>query len=129
MSVTNITIAIVDITIQNNQTFNFAFAFGLESDLSWSFDDQTLYMDIKSDAADETPFMSYSSESGGGILILDSATRSIQFDVSDDELRAALPPDTYRHDLIMVDNNTGDTVPLWKGSFKVEEGVTKKPEP
>ena len=129
MSVTNITIAIVNITIQNNQTFNFPFTFGLESDLSWSFDNQVLYMDVKADAADATPLMSFNSMSGGGIIILDSATRSIRFDVSDDDIRAAVLPDTYKHDLIMVDQSTGDTVPLWKGNFKVEEGVTKQPEP
>lgn len=129
MSIINISVAKVDLIVQNNQTFNYAFSFGDPLDASWSFDHQDLYMDIKRDAADETPVMSLNSLSPATILIIDSATRSIAFNVDDDDLRAALESDTYKYDLMMVDRTTGETVPLMGGDIKITEGVTKKPEP
>jgi hypothetical protein len=118
--------ATVIFSIFNNAWFLNAFRFGVQGDISWSFDDKSFLCDLKSDPSQTKPDLSLSSStpSPATILVLDPVQRVLQYNVTDIAIRKALQPGPYQYDLIMVDDVTGERDPLMGGVITVVQGVT-----
>jgi hypothetical protein len=118
--------ATVNFALLNNVWFNLVFRFGVLGDTTWSFTGKHFLCDFKADPDDRTPAMALSSigSSPAGILVLDPVARILQFNVSDTVLRTKLPVGSYKYDLIMVDDVTGERDPLMQGRASVVQGIT-----
>jgi hypothetical protein len=131
---TPITVAVVNMTIANNETWQFAFQFGAVGDTSWSFVDKDLYCDVKQAAGDDTPLLSMSSllSPDNDLIIRDPVARLMQFNVAPNVVRNQLPVQStkgtdYVYDLIMVDQVIDNTQRLMTGIVTVINGVTREP--
>jgi len=122
---TTLYVAQVNQVITNNATWQFAFQFGVPSDLSWNFDHCILFSDVKAEASDDTPLLATSSENGL-LIILDLIARIIQYNVPPLVIQDQLPVGDYVYDLIMVNNTTYDTQQLMTGTITVIDGPTKE---
>lgn len=118
------TIAVVNQTIANNETWQFPFQFGIPGDLSWNFDHVDLFCDIMV-AAGETPLLSTSSLNGD-LVIDDPIARIMHYFVQPAVIQSQLPAGAYVYDLIMVNQTTYVTQRLMTGTLTVQEGVTKE---
>jgi len=120
----DITCAIVNLTVSDNETWADAFQFGDPTDTSWTLDGQSFRMDIKKLKTDVSALLSLTN-GASEILVVDTATRIVQLQVTDTALRAALVPGEYVYDLIMIDANTPPgRVRLMRGEIKVVHGIT-----
>lgn len=131
---TPITVAVVNMTIANNETWQFAFQFGAVGDTSWGFVGKDLYCDVKQSAGDDTPLLSLSSlvSPDNDLIIRDPVARLMQFNVAPNIVKNQLPVQSakgtdYVYDLIMVDSVTHNTQRLMTGIVTVINGVTREP--
>lgn len=118
------TAAEVDIEVRNSGFFMEAFRFGVEGDTSWSFSNKNFICEIKANRDDAVALLSCTN--GNGRIVVDDVTeRILHFFVTDDVIRASLPPADYVYDLVMVDTalSNARTV-LMFGKLTVEPGVT-----
>jgi hypothetical protein len=56
--------------------------------------------------------------------VLDAVARILGFKVTDIVIRQKFSLGPYQFDLIMVDDSTGERVPLMSGVMTVEQGIT-----
>ena len=121
----SVTSARVDLRIDDNATWMDAFQFGEPDDTTWTLQDQSFELDVQLSPYDTVPLLSLSTD-GGRIIVDDIVQRVIHFNVSPDDIQAALRPGTYIYDLVMV-SNTNVRVPLMHGSLFVNRGITFPP--
>lgn len=115
----------VDIVIPTNAWWVDSFQFGDLGDTTWSFVGKSFLLDVKQNATDTTPMLSCSS-AGGTLVVTDTINRILNMLVTDIAIRSAFPSlnGTYKYDLIMVDNSTGERDMLMYGELCVVTGVT-----
>jgi len=119
-----VTSARVDLTIQDNATFEDAFQFGTPGDTTWSFTGQTFRMDIKASFDDAVALASYTS-GAGQIVVDDAVNRILHMNVPEATIQAALPPAEYQYELMMIDGSTpAIRVPLMHGEITITHGIT-----
>jgi hypothetical protein len=121
----SVTLAPVNLAIDNNGTWSDAFQFGDLDDTSWTLTGCTFELDVQRNAYDLVPLLHLASDNGR-ILIDDVVQRVIHFDVTAVDLQASLQPGTYVYDLVMIDA-LGVRVPLMGGVLEVSQGVTYPP--
>lgn len=109
----------VDISVSNNESFNEAFQFDVETNLLWDFADKTFRLDIKGNFEQTSPLVSITSQ----IVVVDIVKRIIKITVPEATLQAGLVPGTYVYDLIMTDVDAVRTQ-LMHGFFNYAIGVT-----
>jgi hypothetical protein len=118
------TSAPVNFTIAKNTTFSDSLRFDDPDDTSWSFVNKTFRMGLKGnyEQDDETlVFTSAASE----IVVLDTTTRILAFNVPHTTMEAALVPGCYFYDLIMTDTDTAIRTQLIHGKFHYADGITE----
>lgn len=133
----------VDITVQNNVTWNDAYQFDPPSDSdddddtvdtqdndsddaapTWTLNGQNFRLDIKGNPQDIPPLLSLSS-TVGEIVVNDAVNRIIQMNVPESVLNDALVPGEYFYDLVMYDNSVPPIrVALMGGRFNFTIGIT-----
>jgi hypothetical protein len=121
----SVTLAPVDLIVDNNGSWSDAFQFGDLDDTSWNLIGCTFELDVQRNAYDLVPLLSLSS-ANGRILIADPVQRVIYFDVDAVDLQAGLQPGAYVYDLVMTDQ-LGVRTPLMGGILEVVQGVTYPP--
>ncbi len=128
-----ITRATVPIEIQNNQTMQDAFQFGVPGDLSWTLNGQNFRMDVYTEpfTPGTTPALTVTS-AAGQIVVNDSINRIVNFNVPESVIQNALLPiavgsplsKTFRYEFMMFDNSSPPVrVPLMGGKLIVKYGV------
>lgn len=122
-----VTCAIVNIAIQDNQTFSDAFQFGTPGDTSWSLTGQNFRMEVKASRDDASPLVAFTS-AAGQIVVADAMQRVVYMNVPDTAVQTSLPVAQYVYDLVMYDNSAPPirTV-LMQGILLVSKGVTEGP--
>ena len=111
-------------TVAKNTTFSDSVQFDDPDDTGWNLVNKTFRMGLKGNfeqAAETIAFTSAASE----IVILDSTTRIIGFNVPHATLAAALVRGTYLYDLLMTDTVTAVVTQLMHGEFHYAEAVTE----
>lgn len=118
------TAAVVDLTVPNNVTWQDAFQFGDEDDLTWSLTGQNFIVEVKASYNDSTPIYTLTS-AGGTIVVDDVIQRVIHFNVPEATIRLNLPVAEYVYDLVMFDGSVPPVrVMLMSGAVEVTQGVT-----
>lgn len=117
------TVAVVDIRVFNNVTWNDVFQYGDDTDLTWDFNNKTFALDVKENAKDSTAVLLSMTDANGRIVVEDAVARILSFNVPDTVIRDALIPQIYVYDLVMIDN-AGVRTMLMRGQLTVEDGVT-----
>lgn len=118
------TSAIVNMEIPNNATWEDAFRFGDEDDISWTFTGQSFRMDIKGNSDADVVLLTMSTDNGR-IVVDDVNARILHFNVPDTVIQAALVPGEYVYDLIMYDASLPSIrVLLMAGKVCVTQGIT-----
>lgn len=126
MATTVATIAVVNMTLGDNESLLYSFQLGATSDVSWSLAHKDLYADFKGDAADLVALIQTSTVNSR-IVIHDEALRVFSWHVPQAVIEDNLPVGSYVYDLLMVDQTTGDKQRLMTGKLKIVEGPTKEP--
>lgn len=111
-----------NMTVDNNGTWQDAFQFDDEDDLTWSLVGAQFSLDVQVNYFDAAPKLSLTSQDNE-IVIADPIKRVIYLNVAPSEVQAALPPGTYVYDLVMTDQ-MGMRTPLMHGYVTVAQGVT-----
>jgi hypothetical protein len=127
MSTQAVTSARVDIIMQTNVTFQYAFQFGDPDDTTWTFTGQKFRMDLKKNKyVDTVPLLTLDSDSGE-IVVDDVTQRVLHFNVPETSFSAAgVIPGDYDYDLIMYDTAVPALrVALMHGKFKMKQGVSE----
>jgi hypothetical protein len=107
--------------ISLNATWQDSFQIGNPADTSWNLIASSLQMKLKAHRNDLTAALAISTDDGR-ILIDDAVARIFSFNVSPTDLQAALVPDTYDYDLLIV--TATNTMPVMHGTVCVELGIT-----
>jgi|SRR5580658_1156095 hypothetical protein len=118
-------VARVNMTIQNNQTWQDAFQLGTPGDTSWSFVNQNFRVDLKADPLSPQPLLTCTSVNGY-IVVDDPINRVLNFNVPESVFAAAnMVPGLYHYDLIMYDNSSPPIrVPLMRGKLRIQLGIS-----
>jgi len=127
----SVTRADVDITVQNNVTWNDAFQFDPPDTYdtddvppAWNFTGQNFRLDIKGNPEDATDLLSITS-GAGQIVVDDAINRILHMNVPETTLSAALVPGRYFYDLIMYDGSSpAIRQVLMGGRFNYSIGIT-----
>lgn len=120
-----LTASIVNMKISDNATWADSLQFGAPWDTTWSFTGMSLKCEVKA-SRDDTSALLTAQTSDNSILILDAATRLMQFNVPDTEIQSDLPVADYVYDLIMEDTSMPPIrTLLCQGTLKVRKGVTE----
>jgi hypothetical protein len=114
----------VDLWTDNNVTWMDAFQFGKQDDTTWNLVGQAFELDIQLSPYDVVPLLSMTT-ANGRIVIADETLRVIHFNVSPEDIQAALRPGEYVYDLVMV--NGGVRIQLMHGTLEIVQGVTYPP--
>lgn len=124
------TAAIVEMVISDNATWDDAFQFGDEDDTTWTFDNQSFSMDVKT-SSDETEVLLALTTANGRIVVDDTDLRILHFHVPDTDVQDTIPfidddgcSNSYVYDLIMTDDDSGDRLQLMTGKVRVTHGIT-----
>jgi len=118
-----ITRAVVNIAIDNNDTWADAFQFGETGDTSWSFAGCTFHMDVKA-SADDTAALFSLTTANSRIVVDDAVTRILHFNAANSDFNTILLPGEYVYDLVMIDGSSIRTT-LMGGRLCVYQGVTR----
>jgi hypothetical protein len=110
-----------DMVISLNVTWQDSFQIGDPADQSWNLIAASLQMALKADPNALTSPLLMSTDNGR-ILIDDAVARIFTFNVSPNDLQAALVPDEYDYDLLIV--TATNTIPVMHGKVCVELGIT-----
>jgi hypothetical protein len=110
-----------DMVISLNVTWQDSFQIGDPADQSWNLIAASLQMALKADPNSLTSPLLMSTDNGR-ILIDDAVARIFTFNVSPNDLQAALVPDEYSYDLLIV--TATNTIPVMHGKVCVELGIT-----
>src|SRR6266550_811367 len=106
------TSAHVDVSVDNNGTWQDAFQFGTPGDTTWTLTGQTFLLEVKITRYDAAPLLTLTT-ANGRIVTDDAAQRVIHLNVDPATLQAALPNGKYVYDLLMIDaSNPAIKVPL-----------------
>lgn len=117
--------AVVTFSIKNNVWLTNAWQFGKPADTSWSFTGKHFLCDFKADPDQAVPTLALASTGlSPGIIVIDAVARILGFKVTDLVIRQKFSLGPYQFDLIMVDDSTGERVPLMSGVMTVEQGIT-----
>lgn len=116
------TSAHVDITVAMNTSFHEVFQFDEEDVVTWDFVDKSFLLEIKGNYEQDTPLLIVGNDVGE-IVVDDTATRILHFNVAPSVLQAALVPGRYVYDLLMTDGENVVTQ-LMHGDFIFALGVT-----
>lgn len=112
----------VTIVTAVNATFQEAFQFDDEDDVSWDFNNKLFAMSLKNTYEDAAALVTFS---GGQIVVDDNTRRILHFNVPRETLAAAgVIPGCYYHDLLMTDGVNAVVTPLMHGDFIVTDGIT-----
>ena len=114
----------VNFTVAKNTTFSDALRFDDPTDTSWSFVNKTFRMGIKGNYEQSPEILAFTSEAAE-IVIIDTTTRILAFNVPPATLAAALVPGVYLYDLRMTDTDTAVRTQLMHGEFRYAEAVTE----
>lgn len=119
----SITRAEVNLSVDNNATWQDAFQFGTAGDTSWDFASKTFHLDVKASRDDAAALLSLTT-ANTRIVVDDTVNRVLHFNVTEADLVAGLSPALYQYDLVMIDIAGIRTV-LMGGTVRVCQGVTR----
>jgi hypothetical protein len=118
------TSAPVNFTVAKNTTFSDSVRFDYPTDTSWNLLNKTFRMGLKGNFEQDDETLAFTS-AASEIVILDTTTRVIAFNVPHATMAAALVPGVYVYDLIMTDTSTAAQTQLMHGNFIYADAVTE----
>lgn len=113
-----------NITVAKNTTFSDAIMFDDPNDTSWNLVNKTFRMGLKGNYEQDVETVAFTSQAAE-IVIYDTTTRVIGFNVPPATLENTLVPGVYVYDLIMTDTDTAVQTQMMHGTFHYADAVTE----